>query len=513
MPNVTWSSVPYTPGVGTNRPIGMTIPYSTTFNPKALGNLTVWLDASQDPTGNGNSIASLTDRSGNGYSMTPTGTITAATNFLGGKTVYNFGSSRASYTNFPWQTSFTQIVLVKCSTGRWLSSLVTSGASYIAYIYAGNDNLINVNNSFNPLDSSYSSATSVFTAASGGVSSWVIFSIGYQSGATSASNYTINGSTRTTASGSSIATNPLATTNQFWLNGNGSTNFDTGTYVAEMLHFNAVLSDTQRQQVESYLAEKWGLIPQIPANHLYYSAPAGLPTPTFIRTIMSQAITSPIVTAGLLFHLDAGNPSSYSGSGSTWNDLAGSGLTTTLYNSPTYSSANGGYLSFVASSSQYAQTSASLSLLTTFTVEVWHYYNGTYTGGQPCILSEIYVGGGINFFLGALLVSAPQLQVGFFNGSFNVTPSGYTLPANGWYHLVGTFDGSSINLYVNNVLTQTQATSQTPTSGANGIRFMRRWDNPEYWGGNLAIIRIYNGAIGASDVSTNYSASKARFGL
>ena len=42
------------------------------------------------------------------------------------------------------------------------------------------------------------------------------------------------------------------------------------------------------------------------------------------------------VTAGLLFHLDAGNASSYPGSGSTWTDLAGSGLTTTLYNSPTY---------------------------------------------------------------------------------------------------------------------------------------------------------------------------------
>jgi hypothetical protein len=111
------------------------------------------------------------------------------------------------------------------------------------------------------------------------------------------------------------------------------------------------------------------------------------------------------------------------------------------------------------------------------------------------------------------LASAPQLQVGFYNGSFNVTPSGYTLPANGWYHLVGTFDGSNIKLYVNNVLTQTTANTQTPTSGASGIRFMRRWDNPDYWSGSLAVIRIYNGAIGASDVSTNYNASKTRFGL
>jgi len=488
------------------------IPYFSVFTPLSFTGCTLWLDASQDTTANGVSIASLVDRSGSGNSLTPSGTISAATNFLRGKTVYNFGSSRASKTNFPWQISFTQIVLVKCNTGNWLSSL-NSGGAYLAYIFAGNESLINVNNFFSPLDSSVTLATSVFTTAADGVSSWVILSLGYQSNATTASNYTINGTVRTTTTTNAVNT-AISSTNQLWLNGNDSFNFDTGTYVAEMMHYNSVLTNSQRQQVESYLAQKWGLVRYLPNNHGFYTNPGGGPQLGIVNpTISMTSRASPIVSAGLVFHLDAGNAASYPGSGSTWTDLAGSGLTTTLYNSPTYSSANGGYLSFVPSSSQYAQTSASLTLLTTWTVEVWHYYDGTYTGGQGCILSEVYVGGGINFFLGALLVSAPQLQVGFFNGSFNITPSGYTLPSNGWYHLVGTFDGSNIKLYVNNILTQNTANTQTPTSGASGIRFMRRWDNPDYWGGSLAVIRIYNGAIGASDVSTNYNASKARFGL
>jgi hypothetical protein len=219
------------------------------------------------------------------------------------------------------------------------------------------------------------------------------------------------------------------------------------------------------------------------------------------------------IPAGLVFHLDAGNASSYSGSGSTWNDLAGSGLTTTLFNSPTFSSANGGYLSFVPSSSQYAQTSASLSVLTTWTIEVWHYYNGTFSGDQPCILAEVHIGAGINYFLGSIFdATPPALQVGFYQDGFKIT-SGLTLPANGWYHLVGTYDGSNVKLYVNNVLTQTYATNTTPTSSGSGIRFMRRWDFGDYWGGSLAVVRIYNGAKGASDVSTNYNGSKARFGL
>jgi hypothetical protein len=220
------------------------------------------------------------------------------------------------------------------------------------------------------------------------------------------------------------------------------------------------------------------------------------------------------ISAGLVFHLDAGNASSYPGSGSTWNDLAGSGLTTTLYNSPTFSSANGGYLSFVPSSSQYAQTSAALLGLSTWTIEVWHYYNGITSDGSPCILTDIYGADGvnINFFLGSLTTLAPGLQVGFYKDNFFIT-SGETLPATGWYHLVGTYDGSNVKLYVNNVLTQTQAQNETPTSGVVGIRFMRTWNFQNYWGGGLAVVRIYNGAKGASDVSTNYNGSKARFGL
>ena len=206
------------------------IPYFTTFNPINLGSLALWLDASQDATANGVSIASLVDRSGNGNSLTPSGTITAATNFLRGRTVYNFGSSRASKTNFPWQTSFTQIVLVKCNTGNWLSSLVSGGA-YLAYIFAGNDNLINVNNFFNPTDSSKAVGTSVFTYAADGVSSWIIFSIGYQSNATTASNYTINGTVRTSATSTAVSS-AISATNQLWLNGNGSSTFDSGTYLS-----------------------------------------------------------------------------------------------------------------------------------------------------------------------------------------------------------------------------------------------------------------------------------------
>ena len=47
-----------------------------------------------------------------------------------------------------------------------------------------------------------------------------------------------------------------------------------------------------------------------------------------------------IITNGLVFNLDAGNPSSYNGSGNTWTDLTGNGNNVTLTNTG-YSLVNG----------------------------------------------------------------------------------------------------------------------------------------------------------------------------
>ena len=370
------------------------IPYYTTFNPINLGNLALWLDASQDATANGVSIASLIDRSGNGNSLTPSGTITAATNFLRGRTVYNFGSSRASKTNFPWQTSFTQIVLVKCNTGNWLSSLVSGGA-YLAYIFAGNDNLINVNNFFNPTDSSKAVGTSVFTYAADGVSSWIIFSIGYQSNATTASNYTINGTVRTSATSTAVSS-AISATNQLWLNGNGSSTFDSGTYVAEMMHYNAVLSETQRQQVESYLAQKWGLLPVLPVGHLQDTAPAGMPT-----SILTKNITNP-------------------------KPIYGSVIFTYLPVSP-------------YSGNQYLSASVTAPSTDSVTYECW-FYQTTQNSGNNAIFST-RTGGegnggivvGINSYWGGFSLGTPT-----FLANYGFAPS-----LNTWHHIALVRNGTS----------------------------------------------------------------------
>ena len=77
----------------------------------------------------------------------------------------------------------------------------------------------------------------------------------------------------------------------------------------------------------------------------------------------------PVVTTGLQLYLDAGNASSYSGSGTAWNDLSGNSRNGTLTNGPTYSSADGGSIVFDGAD-DFVQCSGSLTV-TAATFVTW----------------------------------------------------------------------------------------------------------------------------------------------
>jgi hypothetical protein len=205
--------------------------------------------------------------------------------------------------------------------------------------------------------------------------------------------------------------------------------------------------------------------------------------------------------------LDAAN---YLGSGN-WIDSS-TGNEFILYNSPTWSSGNGGYFTFNAGSSQYAETTTSLPDLNNWTISVWHYYTGTNVGSNPTILTEIFPGltSNINYSLGINYTSS--LTSGFFNGGWQVTTD-YTLTSNNWYYIVGTYDGNTLKMYVNNSLVASDNYTGIPISSGGGIRLMRRWDLPEYWGGRLATVDIYDQALDSTKVTSIWNSTKSRFGL
>ena len=216
-----------------------------------------------------------------------------------------------------------------------------------------------------------------------------------------------------------------------------------------------------------------------------------------------------------LLSLDAGNPASYPGSGTVWTDTIGS-MPFTLVNGPTYNSANGGYIQFTPSSGQYAYSTTNLGTLANWSIEAWHYYDGTNTSSGPNIFTEYSYGGGtINLGLGWGNGSGAdnELQAWWYGPGFQGTPS-YSLTPGAWYQIVGTFDGTTLNLYVNNTLVRTAVAP--PGGAANpaiGYGLMTRWDPGGLWGGRLAIVNVYNSALSGAEVAQNFNYYRSRFGL
>lgn len=211
-----------------------------------------------------------------------------------------------------------------------------------------------------------------------------------------------------------------------------------------------------------------------------------------------------------VLYLDAGDSSSYPGSGTIWTDTVG-GKIFNLINGPSYNGAFGGNIGFDTSNSQYAECSTSLPDLNIWSVGVWSYYDGTNTSGAPCIITEIYPGvtGNINYSIG---VNNSGFNAGFFNGSWVESPT-YSLTPNNWYYIVGTYDGSTLKLYINNILIGSTNYTGIPISSQGGIRLMRRWDLPDYWGGRLGIVSIYDKALNSGQITSIWDSTKSRFGL
>ena len=212
--------------------------------------------------------------------------------------------------------------------------------------------------------------------------------------------------------------------------------------------------------------------------------------------------------------LDAGNPLSYPGTGTVWTDTISGKIFNIDYGmgvGPIYTPFGGGSLAFNAVGGQYAECSTSLPDLNTWSVGVWHYYTGNETGGGPCIITEVYPGstGNINYSLGN---NNGGFSAGFFDGGWRTTSA--TLTPNNWYYIVGTYDGATLNVYVNSGLISSQSyIGDLAISSQGGIRLMRRWDLSDYWDGNLAIVDIYGSALNQSEITSKWNLTKSRFGL
>jgi hypothetical protein len=270
------SSYLKTAGVKTN--IATMTPFYKVFAPRQIAGCSLWLDGA-DPAGNGvipangASIATWVDKSGLGQTITQATTANQALYTSGGGLTFTSGMQ------YPLNTSVFMTMFSVAYTIFVVEKRAVSGLGFFIGNTAGGGG---------PLYLGYNGTTVMrFTTAS-------IVDLDYTVPAYSGSDATepiriwacrwFGSSVNSRDIGLNGQLSPLTQAfNQApSFSGNQSIGGCLyGNYVGkmyEMIIFNKAISDSAKQQVESYLAQKWGLTSSLPGAHLNATQPAGAVT-------------------------------------------------------------------------------------------------------------------------------------------------------------------------------------------------------------------------------------------
>lgn len=107
-----------------------------------------------------------------------------------------------------------------------------------------------------------------------------------------------------------------------------------------------------------------------------------------------------------------------------------------------------------------------------------------------------------------------KLRVGYYNGAnggWHISNGDLTYTADEWFHVAGTFDGTTIKVYLNGVhqpaLDTTPTAGSFPVSGTEPWYVGSRWDmeseNAYKFGGQLSNTRIWKVARSETDINAN----------
>lgn len=244
---------------------------------------------------------------------------------------------------------------------------------------------------------------------------------------------------------------------------------------------------------------------------------------------MSISISGKIVTNGLVIHLDALNPRSYPGSGTTWYDLTSYNNTGSLINSPTIAN---GYISCSGYDNTERVVISNIgeigSTTEYVTVDMWARLknppNTEGVSGMFCGFSTAY----------SIQLRPVSDALGFTSGTNDIygidTVTELGLVGN-WKHYcfvmvnIDNFPSNTLNdqkIYINSqpqslsqIANTTVGTTFSFTSNSS-IQFPGR----TYTGGNtlllnmdIALVKIYNRQLTQAEVTQNFNAHKGRFNI
>jgi hypothetical protein len=225
---------------------------------------------------------------------------------------------------------------------------------------------------------------------------------------------------------------------------------------------------------------------------------------------MSIGYNPSIATSGLVLCLDAANPRSYSGSGTTWKDIS-SGFNTTLSNGPTYTSGIGGYFTFDGVDDWVDIGTNAAFTPANFTASIWFYLNNTPSVGNQYRLfrSRLY-GFGVS-------IDESRIYNSFVYTNTTGDPSltGSALSLNTWYNITTTFISSTYSIYLNGNFVTSTGTATNSAYYVNGYLGLARDadSSNSYLNGRISQFQFYNRGLSAAEVSQNFNAFRGRYGI
>lgn len=226
-----------------------------------------------------------------------------------------------------------------------------------------------------------------------------------------------------------------------------------------------------------------------------------------------------IIKSGLYVHYDAGNTSSYPGSGTTLYDLSGNGRNSTLVNGVSYTSLKNGGLVFDGTN-DYIQTSN--LTFTPMSISCWLYNNSTIKAndgsiGGPSTYQSLFSFGnyyGVNF--DGWTGSGTNEAVHIWDTTYRLTYTNEQVPI-GYHNFAFNWNGSNYDIWIDGVkknsIAGTSGHAQLINYSATPINIGASVNNGYYFYGNIFVFAMYSSSLTDQQMSQNFNALRNRFGI
>jgi hypothetical protein len=145
---------------------------------------------------------------------------------------------------------------------------------------------------------------------------------------------------------------------------------------------------------------------------------------------------------------------------------------------------------------------------TAFSIEAWVAFGNT-VANAGAVVTEAYAGDGairymLGFYDGSNGTRTPSF--GWYNGSWRLI-QGSAITDTDWHHLVGTFDGTQLRLYVDGSLAAGPTTpGGTQPGGTEALYINRRWDSSTQYDVFVDEVAMYASELSSTRVSAHYGA-------